>query len=126
MPPAADAETETETGTETGTGTEARDAGDEGAAPAADAADGKAEEETADPGVRVTITSSNEGVVREGEIIVLTANVEGLEGYEVMYQWECDQGDGFRPVYGANEDTYSFAATGESMKWNWRLKVYYR
>ena len=80
-------------------------------------------EETADeeiPTVNVQIFSSFNGVISLGEPVVLTGVVDG----EVAgYQWECDQGNGFEPVEGATEPTYSFAATAESLRWNWRLTV---
>ena len=76
--------------------------------------------------MRVSIFSSLNGVAQEGEIIILTSLIEGFEGYEIMYQWECNKGDGFRKVEGANADSYSFTATEETIGWDWRLTVYYR
>ena len=61
-----------------------------------------------------------------GETVRLTSKVEGFDGYELMYQWECDKGNGFQEVRGANSDSYSFEASAESLSWNWRLAVYYR
>ena len=74
----------------------------------------------------VTVFSSRRSVLREGETITLTSLLEGFDGYEIMYQWECDRGDGFEPVEGAQEDSYTFTVTADSLRWNWRLTVYYR
>ena len=45
-----------------------------------------------------------------------------------MYQWECDKHDGagFIEVEGANDSVYSYGATVETLRWDWRLSVYYR
>ena len=61
------------------------------------------------------------------ESITLTSLLEGFEDcIEIKYQWECDKGNGFEAVEGGNGDSYSYAATAESMTWNFRLAVYYR
>ena len=73
-----------------------------------------------EPEKKVTIS-----VVRNGNKIDMTSVLEGLDGYEVTYQWECDKhdGTGFQTVAGANEGTYSVDATSETLKWEWRLVV---
>ena len=83
-------------------------------------------EETSAPPMSVTIFSSRRDVAVEGDTITLTSRVEGFDGYEITYQWECDQGDGFQPVEGANDDSYSFTMSANSLRWNWRLTIYYR
>ena len=68
----------------------------------------------------VRILTSFTGVIGYGEQIDLSSEVDG----EVLsYQWECDKGQGFEKIEGANEATYSFTATPESLSWNWRLTV---
>ena len=62
----------------------------------------------------------------EGDYVMLTSKLEGFDGLEVIYQWECDKGDGFRKVDNANEESYFFRASAETLSWNWRLTVYYR
>ena len=74
----------------------------------------------------VTIFSSRRTVMTEGEYVMLTSKLEGFDGLEVIYQWECDQGDGFRKVENANDDVYVFRASTETLSWDWRLTVYYR
>jgi len=76
--------------------------------------------------MKVLIFSSRRKVTRIGSTITLSSVIEGFDGYEIRYQWECDQGDGLQNVPGANEETYSFIATEESLTWDWRLTVYYR
>lgn len=79
-----------------------------------------------EPEMSVSISSSATDSMQEGETVVLTGTVSGFDGYEVMYQWTCNKGNGFEIVYGANSSTYSFTATQESLGWEWELEVYYR
>ena len=74
----------------------------------------------------VTIFSSRRTVMTEGEYVLLSSKIEGFEGLDIIYQWECDQGDGFKNVENANSDTYVFRASAESLSWDWRLTIYYR
>ena len=62
----------------------------------------------------------------QGEPVYLTSKLEGFEGYETRFQWECDQGSGFVPVEGATGDAYEIEASAETLSWDWRLMVYYR
>ena len=64
---------------------------------------------------------------QNGNTVNLTSKLEGLDGYKVSYQWQCDKHDGagFQDVSGANESTYSFSATSENLEWEWRLSVYF-
>ena len=78
------------------------------------------------PEKKVDIFSSRCTVMTEGDYVLLSSKIEGFDGLDIIYQWECDQGDGFRPVENANNDTYVFKASTESLSWNWRLTVYYR
>lgn len=95
---------------------------EEPAAPEVDPAD----PEAAAPARKITIFSSRRSVMSEGEPVYLTSKLEGYEGYEIRYQWECDKGAGFEYVEGANDATYTFEATAESLCYNWRLTVFYR
>ena len=93
-----------------------------------------AEEKAAEPAAgaaelqekKVSITSSRCTVMTEGDYVLLSSKIEGFDGLDVVYQWECDQGNGFQPVESANNDTYVFKASTESLSWDWRLTVYYR
>ena len=77
--------------------------------------------------MKVTIFTSRRKIMKLGETVYLTSILEGFEECsEIYYQWECDKGEGFRPVEGANEDTYAFSATAESLNWGWRLLVTFR
>ena len=73
----------------------------------------------------VQVFTSRSQVVAKGETIMLTSLLQGFEGCGVQYQWECDKGEGFAAVEGANEETYSYQASAESLRWNWRLTVTY-
>ena len=91
--------------------------------PAAEEAEAAPE---AEPVRKVTIFTSRKAVMTEGESIELTSELEGFENNEIRYQWECDKGEGFEPVEGANDATYIYAASLETLGWDWRLTVYYR
>lgn len=78
------------------------------------------------PNFKVTIFSSRRSVMTPGETVYLTSKLEGFEGYEIRYQWQCDKGDGFEDVPDADGDTYSFSASVETLGYDWRLAVYYR
>ena len=59
--------------------------------------------------------------------MVLTSMLEGFEDCdEIAYQWECNKGNGFEAVTGANSAYYAFIADPESLNWSWKLTVYYR
>lgn len=71
----------------------------------------------------VEIFSSRRSVMSPGETVQLTCVLYGMDGYSVSYQWECDKGNGFEAVAGANADSYSFIASVETLGYNWRLAV---
>ena len=86
------------------------------------------ETETEDPtaNFKVTIFSSRRSVMIPGELVYLTSKVEGFDDYEISYQWQCDKGNGFEDVPGANADSYSFPASVETLGYDWRLAIYYQ
>ena len=59
---------------------------------------------------------------------MITRKLQGFEGYEIKYQWQCDKhdGTGFQDIAGANEEAYTFQAAVDTLGWDWRLMVYYR
>lgn len=77
--------------------------------------------------MKVSIYTNQDRTIRAGEAVNLYSKIEGFDGYEVRYQWICDKhdGNGFQDVEGANESSYSFIASAESMTWDWQLSVYY-
>ena len=85
--------------------------------------EGEAAEADPTANMKVTIFSSRRSVMKTGETVALTSKLEGFEGFEVDYQWECDKGAGFEPVAGANSDTYTFEASKTTLSWGWRLTV---
>ena len=76
--------------------------------------------------VKVTIFSSRRSVMEPGETVYLTSKIEGFDGYETMYQWQCDKGNGFEDIAGANDATYAFGADVDTLSYDWKLLVYYR
>ena len=76
---------------------------------------------------KVTIFTSRRTIMDEGEPVYLTSKLEGFEDCEeILYIWKVDKGNGFEEVPGANEPTYTFTATEESLGWAWHLTVLYR
>ena len=98
----------------------------EGVLPEPTPAPSTAPDETPVPNFKVTIFSSRRSVMAPGETVTLTCKLEGFEGYETLLQWECDKGNGYENVEGANGDSYSFEASVETLSYGWRLTVYYR
>ena len=74
---------------------------------------------------QVFIKSSARSCMTRGEPIYLTSYLTGFEECEIYYQWQCDKGNGFQDIPGANSDSYSFSANKETLSWGWRLIVYY-
>ena len=63
-----------------------------------------------------------------GEPVTLTGILQGADEYaDVIYVWEVDKGNGvFETVPDANGPSYTFYASVETLRWNWRLSVLYR
>ena len=77
--------------------------------------------------MKVTIFSSRREIMEEGEPVYLTSKLEGFEDCEeILYIWKVDKGYGFEAIEGANEETYTFTASEESLTWDWHLTVLYR
>ena len=75
----------------------------------------------------VTITTTMGASIKAGDTITLRSILFGFEDCsDILYVWRVDKGSGFETVPDSNSDTYSFQATAESLRWNWRLDVYYR
>ena len=68
------------------------------------------EEEEPRPEMKVTLLTTRESRMVEGDTVMLTAITEGFDGYEVMYQWKCNKGDGFEVAFEGFDNTYSFEA----------------
>jgi len=75
---------------------------------------------------QVFIKSSARSCMTRGEPVYLTSYLTGFEGCEIYYQWQCDKGNGFQDIPGANSDSYSFSASKETLSYGWRLIIYYR
>ena len=82
------------------------------------------EKSSEDDGRKVTIFTSRRIVMPMGSDIELTSLLEGFEESDtITYQWECDKGQGFEPIGGANGDSYTYKASVESLTWDFRLNV---
>ena len=82
------------------------------------------EKSSEDDGRKVTIFTSRRIVMPMGSDIELTSLLEGFEESDtITYQWECDKGQGFEPIDGANGDSYTYKASVESLTWGFRLNV---
>ena len=72
----------------------------------------------------VTIATSGNADTQIGDTITLTSSLTGFDGVDaISYQWKCDRGNGFEAVAGANDSSYSFEVTEESLNWSWQLDV---
>jgi len=75
---------------------------------------------------KVFVFSDRKSVMEIGETVHLTSRLEGFENCtDITYQWEYNDGNGFVPMEGATEDSYSFAADIQSLSRAWRLTVYF-
>ncbi len=84
------------------------------------------EQQRSQENMKVTIYTSRQADTLPGDQITLTSQVEGFDDCSgIAYQWMSDKGNGFEPVAGANQETYSYTADEENMGWSWRLMVYF-
>lgn len=74
-------------------------------------------------GAALYVFSSRRANMTEGETVYLTSQVVGVDGYRLEYQWQVNRGGGFQDVPGATGPGYSFAASVESLSWDWQLIV---
>ena len=90
----------------------------------ADAPKAESNEGVAKVQKKVTVFSSRKRIMEEGEPVYLTCELEGFEDCsEIVYIWKVDKGNGFEIVPDANEATYCFPATAETLSWDWILTV---
>ena len=62
-----------------------------------------------------------------GEPVTLTGVLENAdECTDIVYVWEVNKGNGYEIVEDATGSSYTFLASIESLRWDWRLTVYYR
>ena len=47
-------------------------------------------------------------IYRNGKVITASAEVFGNEGYDTLYQWEMNDGDGWKDIEGKNTKEYEF------------------
>lgn len=50
----------------------------------------------------------NSVIYRNGKAITLSANVQGNEGYDTLYQWQLDSGNGWKDINGQNGKDFKF------------------
>ncbi len=75
-------------------------------------------------GMSVTIFSNRRANMTEGETVTITSKLEGMDGYILTFQWQVDMGNGFQDIPGANNATYSYSASIETLNYGYRLVVY--
>ena len=64
---------------------------------------------------------------KPGDELKLESSLQGFEDCDkIAYQWMVNKGDGFREIEGATQNTYSFTATEENLKWGYKLAVYFK
>ena len=71
----------------------------------------------------VNIYSDMGDMVREGDIITMSAELVGFGNANVSLQWQVDNGYTWTDVPGATELTYAFVASAETINYSWRLSV---
>ena len=78
--------------------------------------------------VSVSIASSRTDTMSLGDPVVLTAVLDDAAEYsDIIYVWEVDKGTGvYEAVPDADGPTYTFPASADTLRWNWRLSVFYR
>ena len=78
--------------------------------------------------VSVSIASSRTDTMALGDPVVLTAVLDDAAEYsDIIYVWEVDKGTGvYEAVPDADGPTYTFPASADTLRWNWRLSVFYR
>jgi len=73
--------------------------------------------------LKVEIDSNLDEVVMEGEEIRLTSILTGFEGLTYSLQWQYNDGEGWKNIEGATEDTYTFIVDDNNIGYEWRLMV---
>ena len=76
----------------------------------------------------VTIECVYDSPIYHNDEIKLLSHLSGFEHCSmIQYQWQVNKHDdnGFVNVEGANNATYSFRASSETLSWSWQLVVYY-
>ncbi len=71
--------------------------------------------------VRISTTLGD--VISLGAPVTMSAELIGFDGTTVALQWQQNTGSGWRDVAGANERTFSYTATEETVNSQWRLAV---
>ena len=84
----------------------------------------EAQEEDAVPEVVVFTSCRSDSVF--GETIHLTSRVYHCEGYDLLYVWQCDKGDGFEDVEGADGETFDYVLDEVTNTYWWRLLLLYK
>ena len=61
-----------------------------------------------------------------GETVTLYSYVENNDNWTLRYQWESGYNNNFSAILGANDPTYTFYATKDSLSKSYRLIIYYK
>jgi hypothetical protein len=74
--------------------------------------------------ITVTLESTAHGIIWEGDEIILTAIVDGTgDGVDYEFVWLADKGSGWEEVARTTENTYSFIADEDTVRWDWQVQV---
>ena len=80
--------------------------------------------DTSEPVRKVTLHSSRGATVEYGQVITLTAELEGFtEADQPLVIWEVNRGDGWEEI--GTGLTFDYTATEESILWPFRARVLY-
>ena len=78
------------------------------------------------PQKSLSIWSNAKSVMEVGEIVTLSSKLTGFEDCtDIRYQWQRSHGGAWEDIPGATGSSYSFAASIESLEYDYSLLVYY-
>lgn len=72
---------------------------------------------------RVIVYSDMGSVIYEGQYVTLYGEISGFERLDVSFQWQFDDGMGWKDVIGANRLTHTYLASQQTINYSWRLCV---
>lgn len=76
------------------------------------------------PSRRVISIETNLGtVIKEGEIITMTAMLEGFDGTDVALQWQRRDGGEWEDIQEAIGMEYQYLANESTLRCEWRVKI---
>ncbi len=82
-------------------------------------------EETAEPAAArsVTITSTLDEQIAEGDTIELDAELVGFDDVSYDLQWQYNDGSGWQDAENGNDTSYAIVANAQTVNYDWRIKL---